>query len=292
MANYPELKGKVALVTGAGRRKGLGEAIAMRLACEGAKVVITDIGHAKGKEMPATAVGTLSEMDEVAADICQASASAGGDCIALALDVLEESQVKSAVAATVAKFGSLDILVNNAGIGYLMKPIVEMTIEEWDAVIGVNLRGAFLCTKYALLQMIQQNDAGTNGKRNGGRIVNIASQAAKSGFPFASAYCSSKHGMMGLTRVSAIESGKHGITVNAICPNHVTTGLGAWQNEYFSDALGLTLEQYMQAMKSRIPLGRAGLPTDTAAACAWLCSDEAVYVTGEAMNVSGGEEYH
>jgi NAD(P)-dependent dehydrogenase (short-subunit alcohol dehydrogenase family) len=288
MANYPELKGKVALVTGAGRRKGLGEAIALRLAREGAKVVITDIGHAKGKEMPATAVGTLSEMDAVAADIRAASQSAGGDCVAIQLDVLEESEVKAAVAATVAKFGSLDILVNNAGIGYLMKPIVEMSIDEWDAVIGVNLRGAFLCTKYALIQMISQHDQG----RKGGRIVNIASQAAKSGFPFASAYCASKHGMAGLTRVTAIESGKYGITANAICPNHVTTGLGAWQNEYFSDALGLTLEQYMQAMKSRIPLGRPGLPTDTAAACAWLCSDEAQYVTGEAMNVSGGEEYH
>jgi NAD(P)-dependent dehydrogenase (short-subunit alcohol dehydrogenase family) len=288
MANYPELKGKVALVTGAGRRKGLGEAIARRLASEGAKVVITDIGHAKGKEMPVTAVGSLSEMDQVATDIRTVAASAGGDCIAIQLDVLEEAEVKSAVAATVAKYGSLDILVNNAGIGYLMKPIVEMSIDEWDAVIGVNLRGAFLCTKYAMMQMIQQSDAG----KKGGRIVNIASQAAKSGFPFASAYCSSKHGMVGLTRVSAIESGKYGITVNAICPNHVTTGLGAWQNEYFSDALGLTLEQYMQAMKSRIPLGREGLPTDTAAACAWLCSDEAVYVTGESMNVSGGEEYH
>ncbi len=126
----------------------------------------------------------------------------------------------------------------------------------------------------------------------GGRVVNIASQAAKSGFPFAAAYCSSKHGMVGLTRVSAIELGQHGITVNAICPNHITTGLGAWQNEYFSDALGLTLEQYMDAMRSRIPLGRPGLTDDIAKACAYLCSDEAVYVTGEAINVSGGEEMH
>ncbi len=287
MANYPELNGKVALVTGAGRRKGLGEAIARRLAVEGCKVVITDIGHAKGKEMPANAVGTQSEMERVAADI-NAAAQHGGVCSALALDVLEESQVKSAIDATVTRYGSLDILVNNAGIGYLMKPIVEMSIEEWDAVLGVNLRGAFLCTKYALMQMIKQSEGG----KKGGRIVNIASQAAKSGFPFASAYCSSKHGMAGLTRVTAIESGKYGITANAICPNHVTTGLGAWQNEYFSEALGLTMEQYTNAMKSRIPLGRPGLPTDTAAACAWLCSDEAQYVTGESMNVSGGEEYH
>jgi meso-butanediol dehydrogenase/(S,S)-butanediol dehydrogenase/diacetyl reductase len=290
MAQYTELKGKVALVTGAGRRKGLGEAIARRLATEGCKVVVTDIGHAKGKQMPETAVGILSEMEQVAADIHAAAVASGngGACTALALDVLEESQVKTAIETTVTRYASLDILVNNAGIGYLMKPIVEMSIEEWDAVLGVNLRGAFLCTKYAAMQMIKQNESG----RVGGRIVNIASQAAKSGFPFASAYCSSKHGMTGLTRVTAIEMGKYNITANAICPNHVTTGLGAWQNEYFSEALGLTMEQYMKAMKSRIPLARPGLPTDTAAACAWLCSDEAQYVTGESMNVSGGEEYH
>ncbi|MCA2997197.1 MAG: SDR family oxidoreductase [Rhodocyclaceae bacterium] len=290
MAQYTELKGKVALVTGAGRRKGLGEAIARRLATEGCKVVVTDIGHAKGEQMPEAAVGILSEMEQVAADIHAAAAASGngGACTALALDVLEESQVKAAIETTVARYAGLDILVNNAGIGYLMKPIVEMSIEEWDAVLGVNLRGAFLCTKYAATQMIKQNESG----RAGGRIVNIASQAAKSGFPFASAYCSSKHGMTGLTRVTAIEMGKYGITANAICPNHVTTGLGAWQNEYFSEALGLTMEQYMNAMKSRIPLGRPGLPTDTAAACAWLCSDEARYVTGESLNVSGGEEYH
>jgi NAD(P)-dependent dehydrogenase (short-subunit alcohol dehydrogenase family) len=287
MANFPELRGKVALITGAGRRKGLGEAMARRLVDEGCHVVITDIAHAKGAEMPASAVGTQSEMEAVASEIGSASNNGGG-CEATALDVLEESQVKAVIAATVKRFGALDILVNNAGIGYLMKPMTEMSVAEWDAVIGVNLRGAFICMKYAAEQMIKQFEAG----RKGGRIVNIASQAAKSGFPFASAYCASKHGMVGLTRVSAIELGKYQITANAICPNHVTTGLGAWQNEYFSDALGLTLEQYMNAMKSRIPVGRPGLPTDTAAACAWLCSDQAIYVSGEAMNVSGGEEYH
>jgi NAD(P)-dependent dehydrogenase (short-subunit alcohol dehydrogenase family) len=280
MANFPELKDKVALVTGAGRRKGLGEAIARRLAAEGCKVVITDIGHAKGKEMPESAVGTQSEMESVAADI----RVIGAECHAMALDVLEEAQVKTVIDETVKRFGGIDILVNNAGIGYLMKPMTELSAAEWDAVLGVNLRGAFLCTKYAVEHMIKQG--------RGGRIVNIASQAAKSGFPFAAAYCASKHGLVGLTRVAAIEFGKHGITANAICPNHVTTGLGAWQNEYFSEALGLTMEQYMNAMKSRIPVGRPGLPADTAAACAWLCSDQAVYVNGEAMNVSGGEEYH
>jgi NAD(P)-dependent dehydrogenase (short-subunit alcohol dehydrogenase family) len=281
MTMFPDLQGKVALITGAGRKNGLGEAIALRLAHEGCRVIITDIGKPKGAEMPANSVGALTEMEMVAADI---ELKSGGICVAKTLDVMEEAQVVAVLDAINVEFGGVDIVVNNAGIGYLMKPIVDLSLAEFDAVLSVNLRGAFICTKYAAQQMIK------NGR--GGRIVNIASQAAKSGFPFASAYCASKHGLVGLTRVSAIELGKHGITANAICPNHVTTGLGAWQNEYFSNALGMTLEQYMDAMKSRIPLGRAGLPSDTADACAWLCSEQSRYVTGEAINVSGGEEYH
>ena len=127
---------------------------------------------------------------------------------------------------------------------------------------------------------------------NGGRIINIASQAAKSGFPHLAAYVASKHGLVGLTRSNAIELGAHGITVNAVCPNHVTTGLGAKQNEYYAQLSGQTLEQFMASMRARIPLGRPGLPEDTAAAVAFLASDDATYITGEAMNVSGGEETH
>ncbi|WEN14117.1 SDR family NAD(P)-dependent oxidoreductase [Rhodanobacter sp. AS-Z3] len=280
MSRYPELKGKVALITGAGRAGGLGEGIARRLAAEGCRVVVTDIGHVRGAEMPASAVGSNEALEQVAAAIV----AEGGDCTAITLDVLEEAQVQAAIADVVARFGGLDILVNNAGIGYLMKPIIEMEASEWDAVLGVNLRGGFLCMKHAAKAMIAQG--------RGGRIVNIASQAAKSAFPFASAYCSSKHGLVGLTRVGAVELGQHGITVNAICPNHVTTGLGAWQNEYFAKAQGVSVEEYLAAMRKRIPLGRPGLPDDTAAACAFLCSDDANYVTGEAMNVSGGEENH
>ena len=280
MARFPELNGKVALITGAGRRGGLGEGIARRLLEEGCKVVLTDIGHARGAEMPVTAVGTDEEMAQVAAEL---AAATGGQCVAMALDVLDEAQVQAVVAATVAQFGRLDILVNNAGIGYLMKSLVDIEASEWDAVLGVNLRGAFLMIKHAGRQMIAQG---------GGRIVNIASQAAKSAFPHAAAYCSSKHGLVGLTRVAALELGAQGINVNAVCPNHVTTGLGAWQNEYFAAKTGKTVEQYLADMRARIPLGRPGLPGDTAAATAFLCSDDAVYITGEAINVSGGEENH
>lgn len=280
MARFPELQGKVALITGAGRRAGLGEGIARRLLQEGCKVVLTDIGQVRGAEMPVTAVGTDEELAQVAAEL---AASTGGECVAMALDVLEEAQVEAGVKATVERFGRLDILVNNAGIGYLMKSLVDIDAREWDAVLGVNLRGAFLAIKHAGRQMIAQG---------GGRIVNIASQAAKSAFPHAAAYCSSKHGLVGLTRVAALELGAHGINVNAVCPNHVTTGLGAWQNEYFAGKQGKSVEQYLADMRARIPAGRPGLPSDTAAATAFLCSDDAVYITGEAINVSGGEENH
>ncbi len=277
---YPELKGKVAVITGSGRAEGLGAAMARRLATEGCRIVISDIGQSAGPETPPEAIGASDEMNAMVEEI----RALGAEAVAIACNVMAEDQVQALIDRTVEHFGRIDILVNNAGIGYIMKPIVEMDSSDWDAVLGVNLRGAFLATRAAARQMIQQGQ--------GGRIVNIASQAAKSGFPFASGYCSSKHGLVGLTRVAAIELGQHGITVNAICPNHVTTGLGAWQNEYFSKALGLSLDEYLAAMKNRIPLGRPGLQDDTAKACAFLCSDQAVYITGEAMNVSGGEEYH
>ncbi len=280
MGVYADLAGKVAIVTGSGRPKGLGEAMVRRLAAEGCKVVVSDIGAARGAEMPSSAIGSSSEMDAIVASI----RAAGGDAIGVTCDVLEEQQVKALVDRAVAQFGRLDIMVNNAGIGYLMQPIVDTDVARWDAVLNVNLRGVFLGIKHAAIQMIKQG--------HGGRIINIGSQASKSGFPFAAAYTSSKHGVVGITRTAAIELGAHGITVNTICPNHVTTGLGDWQNKYFSKATGRSEEKYLADMKSRIPLGRPGLQEDTAKACAFLASEQAAYITGEAMNVSGGEEYH
>lgn len=280
MPVYPDLAGKVAIVTGSGRRKGLGEAMAKRLAAEGCRVVVSDIGAARGPEMPVDAIGTTAEMDQIVAEI----RGSGGEAIGIPCDVLEEAQVAALVQKTVAHFGRLDVMVNNAGIGYLMKPLIEMDQKSWDAVLGVNLRGVFFGIKYAAIQMIAQG--------RGGRIINIGSQASKSGFPFAAPYVSSKHGVIGLTRTAAIELGPKGITVNTICPNHVTTGLGAWQNQFFSAATGRSEEQYLADMRARIPMGRPGLQEDIAKACAFLASSEADYITGEGMNVSGGEEYH
>lgn len=274
------LKGKVALCTGAGRHGGLGEAILMRLAQEGCRVVVSDLGR-PNPLMQAGHIGTTEEMESVAAAI----RATGAEAIAVPLDVRDEPQVEAALDATVRAFGGIDILVNNAGIGYLIEPLLEVSRERWQAVLEVNLMGAFLCTKHAARRMIAQ--------ARGGRIVNIASQAAKSGHMHMVAYTASKHGLVGFTRSAAMELGPHGITVNAICPNHVTTGLGAVQNEYFAKLRGFpSVDAYLADMRSRIPMRRVGLPTDTAAACAFLCSDEAAYVTGEAMNVSGGVEMH
>ena len=273
--------GKTAVVTGSGRRKGLGEAIVRRLAAEGANIVLSDIGRARDA---ATAAEHVGQEDEMAA-IAQEIAEMGVGVTTKACDVRIPSEIDALAQLAVDTFGSLDIWVNNAGIGYIMKPLLEVTEADWDAVIDVNLKGCFFGIQAAAKRMIAA------GK--GGRIINIASQAAKSGFPHAQAYTSSKHGLVGLARSAAVELGAHQITVNNVCPNHVTTGLGAWQNAYFSKVVGAaSVEEYLETMAARIPLGRPGLPEDTAAAVAFLCSADAVYITGESMNVSGGEEPH
>jgi meso-butanediol dehydrogenase/(S,S)-butanediol dehydrogenase/diacetyl reductase len=258
------LDGRTAIVTGSGRLRGLGRGIAQRLMCEGANLVVTDVP------------GEL-ELEEVRDAL-------GGTTQAIPCDLTAEDQISDLIDRTLSAFGGVDILVNNAGIGYMMKPLDEVSAEEWRLVLDVNLTGAFLCTKYAARAMRAQG--------RGGRIVNVASQAAKSGFPHIASYVASKHGMIGLTRSNAVELAPHGITVNAICPNHVTTDLGMRQNEYFAAFKGMSVEQYLADMTARIPLGRPGRVADSANLVAFLCSDAAGYVTGEAINVSGGEEMH
>jgi meso-butanediol dehydrogenase/(S,S)-butanediol dehydrogenase/diacetyl reductase len=279
-APFKPLAGKTAVVTGSGRRKGLGEAIALRLARDGAAVVVSDIGRAADSATPGAMVGLADEMQAVAEGI----RGQGGAVSVQRCDVRRWEEVAALAEHAVAVHGSLDIWVNNAGIGYIMKPLLEVEAQDWAAVIDVNLTGAFYGLKAAAAVMVRQGA--------GGRIVNIASQAAKSGFALAQAYTASKHGLVGLARSAAIELGPHRITVNNVCPNHVTTGLGAWQNEYFAARQGKSVPRYLADMIARIPLGRPGLPEDTANAVAFLCSADAGYITAESINVSGGEEPH
>lgn len=275
-----DLEGKVAFVTGAGRREGLGRAIAVELARRGADVAVGDLLRS-GPGYPAESVA--AEREEIEA-VVAAVESTGRRGLAVRCDVTDVGEVNSAVDEVTASLGQLDILVNNAGVGYLMGPVTEFSEDDWDVTLDVNLKGAFLCSQAAARHMVERGA--------GGRIVSIASQGGKSGFPFAAAYCSSKHGLIGLTRVLAIELGAHGITANAVCPNHVTTGLGAWQNDYFSERLGVSMEEYREQMLSRIPLGRNCTQDDIARAVAWLSGPDAAYISGEAVNVSGGEETH
>jgi meso-butanediol dehydrogenase/(S,S)-butanediol dehydrogenase/diacetyl reductase len=275
-------KGKTAVVTGSGRRGGLGEAIVRRLAAEGAAVVLSDLGASRDAATPGAMIGENEEMEALAAELRQET---GSSISTFVCDVRDYDRVKAMADHAVGAHGSLDIWVNNAGIGYIMKPLLAVTPADWNAVIGVNLTGAFFGLRAAAEIMVAQGQ--------GGRIINIASQAAKSGFTHAQAYTASKHGLVGLVRSAAVELGPHGITVNNVCPNHVTTGLGAWQNEYFSKVVGAaSVDDYLAQMRNRIPMRRAGLTSDTANAVAFLCSDEAAYITAESMNVSGGEEPH
>ncbi len=271
---------KTAVITGSGRHGGIGEAIALRLASEGCNIVLSDLVHATDAAFTQEHIGATAQLQAIAAACTQL----GAQVITVPCDVRSEQHCELLMAQAKAAFGSIDILVNNAGVGYIMEAFTEFKETSWDAVLDVNLKGAFLCSKHAALHMMKQS--------TGGSIINIASQAAKSGFPYAAAYTASKHGLIGLTRSNAVELGKYHIRVNAVCPNHITTGLGNWQNKFFSNKLGLDYDTYLQSIVDKNPLGRTGLVADIAKAVAFLSSGQASYITGEAMNVSGGEEYH
>lgn len=240
------LKEKAAIVTGAGR--GLGKGIAVKLAQEGAKVVVADVVEANAQAV----VGEI--------------VAAGGKAIGVAADVSKQADVEALFAKALAAFGPLDILVNNAGInrdGALYK----MTDEAWDKVIAVNLTGTFRCLRLAAQQMRE---------RGYGRIVNVSSMSWLGNFGQAN-YAASKAGVVGLTRTAARELAKKGITVNAICPGFVDTEM----------TRGVPPDVWQQ-MVGKIWSGRVGAPEDVANVVAFLASDEAAYVNGEIINISGG----
>jgi meso-butanediol dehydrogenase/(S,S)-butanediol dehydrogenase/diacetyl reductase len=253
----------------------LGEAILSRLGKEGYRLVVTDVDGSGSSHL-----AKPDEMETVAESLRSQSA----EVLSHACDVRSPESVEQLFDVVMAHYGRVDVLINNAGIGFVMKDTREVLPDEWNLVIDVTLSGVFHCTQVAAAHM--------EAAGRGGRIVNIASQAAKTGFPHMAPYCAAKHGVIGLTRTAAIDYGAAGVTVNAVCPNHVTTGLGSAQNAYFSAFKGMTESAYLEEMAARIPLQRIGQTADTAAMCAFLASDEASFVTGEAINVSGGEEMH
>ena len=278
-----DLSGKVAVVTGAGGRHGIGRAIALRLAQEGADLVVTDIQRSteaiRSEDQRAGWEGLPSVVSEIEALGCQA--------MALFSDVSDSAQVGDMVARTLDRFGRIDILVNNAGSrpGRDRVPVVELEEDAFDEVMRVNLRGTYLCSQAVARHMIQRG--------GGGKIVVISSGAGKRGRARFAAYCASKFALIGFTQALAEELGPHNINVNAICPGLVDTE----RTDFIAAALapeGESAEEYRAMMirdrEATIPLGRVAAGDDIARIAAFLSSSESDYLTGLSISVSGGTE--
>jgi NAD(P)-dependent dehydrogenase (short-subunit alcohol dehydrogenase family) len=272
------IAGRVALVTGAARRRGIGRATALRLAREGADVACLDLGRAYA-DFPGYGVASGEELDEVVAEI----AGLGRRAIALRADVSDAEQVGRAVAEAYAALGRIDFCCNvagGAGFGMGAGPLLQLAEREWDRVIDVNLKGTWLVARACAERMLAAG--------RGGRIVNVASQAGKRAFPMLGAYCAAKAGVVLLTQALALELGPSGITVNAVCPGTVDTDL-LNKDHQFEQLVGAMEGGFERWVAREIPLGRLETTGDVAAAIAFLCSTDAAYITGEALNVSGGQ---
>jgi NAD(P)-dependent dehydrogenase (short-subunit alcohol dehydrogenase family) len=272
------LDGKVALVTGAARRRSIGRATALRLAREGADVACLDIARPY-REFPQYGVASADELDEVVREI----QGLGRRALALRADVSSWDEVHAAVARAYDALGRIDICCNvagGAGAGMGAGPLLQIAESEWDRVIDVNLKGTWIVARACAERML----AGGRG----GRIVNVSSQAGKRGFAMLGAYCAAKAGVILLTQVLAQELGASGITVNAVCPGTVDTDL-LNKDKQFEQMVGILEGDFQRWVSREIPLNRLQTPDEVAAAIAFLASDDAAYITGEAINVSGGQ---
>ena len=246
-----EFEGKVALVTGGSY--GIGRAAAIGFAQRGAKVVIADIDVKNGEE-------TIRRIKEV-----------GGEAIFVRTDVSQAKEVEALINKTVETYGGLDCAFNNAGIHGEFISLVDFSEDDWNHIIDVNLKSVWLCMKYEIPQMLMQG---------GGAIVNTSSAAGLIGAPSNPAYPASKHGVVGITKSTALEYARTGIRVNCICPGPIRTGM--------HESLVATSPDIVEAMGNKVPMGRIGEPEEVVGAVMWLCSEAASFVTGHALPVDGG----
>jgi NAD(P)-dependent dehydrogenase (short-subunit alcohol dehydrogenase family) len=252
------IDGKVAIVTGSGN--GIGRAIAMAMADAGAKVTVSDLLQEDGER-------TVKEITD-----------RGGTAIFVAADVSVVEQAQNLIETTFTTFGRLDILVNNAGIGGGFAKLHELEPDDFDRVIDVNLRGTFLCSKYAIPHFLAQQD---------GRIVNIASTYGLIGAPKAPAYCASKGAIINLTRQLAVDYGPDKIRVNAICPGYIDTSLGRRRSSLSVEEIASATARREKAAGMQ-PLGRQAQPSEVASVALFLASDGASFMTGSIVTVDGG----
>jgi len=244
--------GKVAFVTGAAN--GIGRATALAFSREGARVVVADVSETKNHD-------TARMIQEL-----------GGHARAVTCDVSRSDDVQRALNATIDAFGRLDFAFNNAGIEYAIKPAADVTEEEWDRIIAIDLRGVFLCIKHEIPLML---------KHGGGAIVNTSSGAGIKGFKGGAAYVAAKHGVVGLTKAAALDYARSNIRINAVCPGIIDTPM--------MDRFSGGTAQGRQAVIEQEPVGRMGTPEEIAATVMWLCSDAASFVVGSAIVVDGGQ---
>jgi 3-oxoacyl-[acyl-carrier protein] reductase len=245
------LKGKVALITGAGSQIGMGKAIAVTLARAGCDVIVSDINLEGAKK-------TAAEIESI-----------GCKAMAINADVTKNIEVNDMVKKAQEKFGKIDILVNTAGGTWPPKPFPETNEADWDAEINLNLKGALICTRAVIGQMLS---------RKSGKIVNFSSIAAKIGFPNGEAYCAAKAGIIGFTRSLALEVAPCGINVNCIVPGFVPTAFG-----------GGVPPDIAKKIEEGIPVKRAGTPQDIANLVAFMVSDVSSYITGQTISIDGGQ---
>ena len=251
-----KLSGRVGIVTGAAG--GIGRAIALAMSAAGARVIVSDVNLEQGE-------ATVSAIK-----------SAGGEAVFVACDVSNSEQVKHLIQTSLEHFGQLDVLVNNAGISGGSKRIHELEVETWDAVIAVNLRGPFLCAKYAIPHL-----------KPGAVIVNIASTYGLIGAPLAGAYCASKAGVVNLTRQLAVDYGSFGIRVNAICPGYVDTDMGGYRASLPPEQ-SAAANARREANAALQPIGRQAQALEIARVAVFLASEESSFMTGSIVTVDGG----